>query len=91
MTSMMTTFFPLCTKVAIDITGAAEHLLASRAAAELGAAASAATHLADSALSVDAAKVTRSSARQGHDKQQSRCGGVGQLRVDACRRVGGML
>eukprot|EP00913_Durusdinium_trenchii_P018809 g17676.t1 len=58
--------------VAIDITGAAEHLLASRAAAELGAAASAATHLADSALSVDAAKVTRSSARQGHDKQQSR-------------------
>lgn len=59
-------------EVAIDITGAAEHLLASRAAAELGAAASAATHLADSALSVDAAKVTRSSARQGHDKQQSR-------------------
>ena len=64
--------------MAIDITSEAERCLAQRGFAALGAEAKEATHLADSALSVDAAKVTRSDARGGHGKQQKRWGGLGE-------------
>lgn len=59
-------------EVAIDISSEAQRLLSTVDFATLRARAQRATHLADSALSKAAANVTRSEARQGHQKQQAR-------------------
>eukprot|EP00435_Cladocopium_sp_Y103_P006293 s3560_g2.t1 len=59
-------------EVAIDITSESQRLLSTLDFAELRGRAQRATHLADSALSKAAANVSRSEARQGHQKQQAR-------------------
>ena len=59
-------------EVAIDVTSEAQRLLSQQSFEELRGLAQKASHLADSALSKAAANVTRSEARQGHQKQQTR-------------------
>lgn len=59
-------------EVAIDVTTEAQRLLSQQSFEELRGLAQKASHLADSALSKAAANVTRSEARQGHQKQQTR-------------------
>lgn len=59
-------------EVAIDISSESQRLLSTVDFAELRCRAQRASHLADSALSKAAANVTRSEARQGHQKQQAR-------------------